>query len=100
MIEGMLKKEKRTRGRRSKKETWFLYLLKCADGSLYTGITNDLDRRLQMHQNGKASRYTRARRPVNMVYHEKCKSRARALVRECMVKTFSKKKKLELAETR
>jgi len=75
---------------------WELYILKCCDGSFYTGITTDLERRLKMHQNGKASRYTRTRRPVEILYHEKCGSRTQALVRECAVKELSRKKKEEL----
>ena len=75
---------------------WALYILKCCDGSFYTGITTDLQRRLKMHQSGKASRYTRTRRPVEVLYQEKCGSRTQALVRECAVKELSRKKKEEL----
>ena len=78
---------------------WFVYILKCQDGSLYTGITNDLERRLKMHNNGKASRYTRIRRPVVLLYHETCASRTQALVRECAVKALPRVKKEELIFT-
>ena len=51
-------------------EVWFVYVLRCADGSLYTGITKDLTRRTQQHNDGAASRYTGSRRPVKLVYQE------------------------------
>jgi predicted GIY-YIG superfamily endonuclease len=74
-------------------DKWSLYILKCNDGSFYTGITNDIERRLKMHQEGKASRYTRTRGPVEMLYSEKCGDRSSALIRECEVKEWPKKKK-------
>ena len=77
-------------------EPWFLYILECADGSFYTGVTKDLDRRLKQHNDGKASRYTRTRRPVRMRYTEDCPGRAAALVRECQVKALSRKAKEKL----
>jgi putative endonuclease len=79
-----------------KNEPWFLYILECNDGSFYTGVTKDLDRRVSEHNAGKASRYTRIRLPVTLRYHEKCSGRAAALVRECEVKGYSRKKKEEL----
>ncbi|MFA6600714.1 MAG: GIY-YIG nuclease family protein [Candidatus Omnitrophota bacterium] len=96
MLKGLEKQEKsRRKGRRL--EPWFLYLLRCADGSLYTGITNDLDRRVRMHQEGNAAKYTRTRRPVALVYSEKVRGRSAALIRECRIKSFPKKKKESLA---
>ena len=89
MLDGLRKKKA---GKKSR-EKWFLYVLKCSDGTFYTGITNDLERRLKMHQDGKASRYTRTRRPVEMLYSEKCGNRSKALIRECEVKEWPKKKK-------
>ena len=86
------------RGRSGKKENWFLYILACCDDSFYTGITKDLQRRLKMHNDGKASRYTRTRRPVRIIYQEPCGNRTQALVRECAVKALSKKKKEQLAK--
>ncbi len=77
-------------------DSWFLYILECRDGSLYTGITKDTERRFKMHQEGKASRYTRTRRPLKLIYQEVCGSRTRAMVRECSVKSFSKDKKWTL----
>lgn len=89
-----LKEKKRRRNKDS--ELWHLYILRCQDGSLYTGVTKDLARRFKMHNDGKASRYTRVRRPVEMIYHQECGSRTQALVRECAVKSLPKKKKLEI----
>ena len=92
MLEGMKEKEKRRRGR-PKKDPWFLYILRCGDGTFYTGITNDLERRLKMHNTGKGARYTRTRRPVEIIYRESLKSRTQALVRECAVKALPRKSK-------
>lgn len=75
------------------KEPWFLYILECRDGSFYTGVTKDIERRLTEHNAGKASRYTRTRLPVCLRYQEDCSSRAEALVRECEVKALPRTKK-------
>ena len=77
-------------------KNWSLYILKCSDGSFYTGITNDLERRFKMHQAGKASRYTRSHGPVEMLYSEKCGDRSSALIRECEVKEWPRTKKAAL----
>jgi len=76
--------------------TWFVYLLRCADGSLYTGITNDLSRRLEKHNAGTASRYTRSRLPVVLVYQEALASRSLALKRELAIKSLSRRQKESL----
>jgi predicted GIY-YIG superfamily endonuclease len=81
------------RGMKDVGGNWSLYILKCCDGSLYTGISNNIDRRFLAHQEGKASRYTRTRRPVALVYREECGSRSQALTRECAVKTLSRPRK-------
>jgi UV DNA damage endonuclease len=73
--------------------SWFVYLLRCADGSLYTGITNDVPRRLKQHNAGTASRYTRSRLPVVLVYQEAQASRSHALKREMAIKALSRKEK-------
>ena len=75
---------------------WSLYILKCGDGTFYTGVTNDIDRRFRAHQEGKASRFTRTRRPVALVYQEPCGTRSQALTRECAVKSMSRQKKEDL----
>lgn len=82
-------------------ESWFLYILRCHDGTLYTGITKDVERRLEMHEKGQAARYTRSRRPVTLRYTEELSGRTEALVRECRVKSLTRKQKEELiAETK
>lgn len=77
---------------------WYLYILRCVDGSLYTGITKDTKRRIHEHNhdNRLASAYTRSRRPVKLVYREPCKSRAAALAREAEIKRMKKKQKEKL----
>jgi len=73
-----------------------VYLLRCRDGSLYTGITNDLSQRLASHHSGKASAYTRSRRPVSLAYHEVVRDRGSALRREAAIRRLSRAQKLEL----
>jgi putative endonuclease len=76
---------------------YLVYILECADGSLYTGITNDLEKRLIAHNSGKnGARYTRGRRPVRLVYSEGCKDRGDALKREAVLKKLSRAEKLRL----
>ena len=73
---------------------WCVYMLRCSDNSLYTGITNDLDRRLQAHNTGRAgARYTRSRRPVELVYQESQPSKSAALKREHELRQLSKLQK-------
>lgn len=76
--------------------TWTVYLLRCRDGSLYTGITNDLPRRLAYHRAGRASAYTRSRRPVRLAYREAQPDRAAALRREAAIKRLTRAEKLAL----
>lgn len=73
-----------------------VYLLRCRDGSLYTGITNDLDRRLEKHRRGTASAYTRARRPLALAYREELPDRGAALRREAAIRRLSRADKLAL----
>lgn len=75
-------------------------MLRCADDSLYTGITNEITRRVEEHNtdNKKGARYTRARRPVNLVYQEQCEDRAQASRREFELKQLSRQQKLRLLE--
>ncbi len=79
-----------------KPDTWFVYMVECRDGSLYTGITNDLERRVHQHNEGTASRYTRSRRPVVLRYHEPCDGRSQALIREFSLKLMTPAQKREL----
>jgi predicted GIY-YIG superfamily endonuclease len=71
-------------------------MLRCADGSLYTGITKDVTRRTQQHNDGTASRYTRSRRPVKLVYQEPQRSHSLALKREAAIKRLTRKRKLAM----
>jgi putative endonuclease len=77
----------------------FVYLLRCSDGSYYAGYTTDVDRRLGLHQRGRAARYTRTRRPVTLVYVEACESRSAALRREAELKRMRREEKEKLART-
>jgi predicted GIY-YIG superfamily endonuclease len=74
-------------------DTWFVYLLRCADGSLYTGITKDVSRRCKQHNAGTASRYTRSRLPVELAYQEAHASKGLALQREAAIKALSRRQK-------
>ncbi|RDH83895.1 MAG: endonuclease [endosymbiont of Galathealinum brachiosum] len=81
--------------------SWYVYLLHCADDSYYTGITTDPKRRLHEHNedNNKAAKYTRARRPLKMVYFDLCDSRSDAASREYEIRKLSRKKKVDLAHS-
>jgi predicted GIY-YIG superfamily endonuclease len=81
---------------RPSRDKWFAYILRCADDSLYTGITKDVNRRCQQHNDGTASRYTRSRRPTKLVYQEVHPSRSRALKREAAIKALSRREKKAL----
>lgn len=83
-------------GLREPDEGWHLYILRCQGNTFYTGVTKDLSRRLKMHNDGKASKYTRARRPVQLIYSEDYASHATALVREYKVKALPRKEKEQL----
>ena len=80
-------------------QIWFVYILRCADGSFYTGITNDLERRCKQHNSGKASRYTRGRLPVELVYQEEQPNQSEALKRELTIKAISRKAKESLIQS-
>ena len=77
---------------------YFVYLLRCSDGTLYTGCTNNLDRRLAAHNAGKGTKYTRSRRPVALVYWEQAADRSAALRRESAIKRLTRWQKLELIQ--
>ena len=78
---------------------WVIYMLRCGDGSLYTGITNDLTKRLAAHRAGTGARYTRARLPVRLVYREARATRGSALRREAAIKRLPRAAKLALGVT-
>ena len=78
---------------------WWVYIVECADKTLYVGITRDLKRRVHEHNNTKRCRYTRTRRPVKLVYKERKPNYGAAIKREIEIKGFTRKKKLELIDT-
>lgn len=73
--------------------TWKLYILRCGDGSLYTGITTDVQKRLAAHRSGKGAKYTRGRGPLELVYSEECGSHSDALRRELEIKRLTREEK-------
>ncbi|NDI35531.1 GIY-YIG nuclease family protein [Chengkuizengella sediminis] len=75
---------------------FYVYILKCSDNTLYTGYTNDLNKRVEVHNQGKASKYTRARLPVKMVYFEQCDTKSDALKKEYAIKKLTRVEKLRL----
>jgi predicted GIY-YIG superfamily endonuclease len=77
-------------------EDWSLYILRCGDGTLYTGIAVDVQARLEQHCNGKGAKYTRGRSPLELVYSEECENHSQALKREREVKKLSKDQKQQL----
>ena len=77
---------------------WFVYLLLCGDQTLYCGITDDVQRRLEMHRSGKGAKYTRGRGPLELVYIEACESYSSALKREYAIKQLPRSEKLKLIE--
>jgi putative endonuclease len=80
-----------------KAEKWYIYILRCADGTLYTGVTTDIERRLVEHNHEKTgAKYTRTRRPVFLVYREVYSTRSEATKREAELKKFSRVKKQNL----
>ena len=78
--------------------TNYVYLLRCADGTLYTGWTNDLHTRLAAHNAGTGAKYTRSRRPVELFYYETFETKEEAMRRECAVKRLTRAQKLALSE--
>lgn len=77
-------------------KSWFLYILRCGDGSLYTGITTDVEARLAVHRSGKGAKYTRGRGPLELVYREECGTHSDALKRELAVKALPREEKERL----
>ena len=78
---------------------WVLYILECGDGTLYTGITDDLQRRLNAHRSGKGAKYTRGRGPLELRYQEICGDHSTALKREIQIKRLSRIQKLALLDS-
>lgn len=81
-------------------QRWFVYLVECADQSLYAGVTNDIEKRLHAHNHLKSgAAYTRSRRPVKLVYHEVMDNKSEAFKREAEIKKLSRAKKLSMIQT-
>lgn len=73
---------------------WFVYILLCEDNSLYTGSTNNLEKRFLDHQNGRGGRYTRSHKPVKLIYTEELATKSEALKREIEIKSWSRRSKI------
>lgn len=82
----------------SKEHGWWVYILRCADGTLYTGMAADVDKRLRAHNEGLGAKYTRSRLPVELAYREACESRSAALRREAAIKRLKRPEKLALVQ--
>ena len=78
---------------------WHVYIVECSDGTLYTGITNDLDRRITAHNDGRGAKYTKSRRPVRLRYSESAADRKHASQREYAIKSLRKAAKIQLITT-
>ena len=76
--------------------TWYLYILRCGDGTLYTGITTDVEKRLEAHRCGKGAKYTRGRGPLELKYREECGDHSAALKRELEIKALTREEKEKL----
>jgi len=77
-------------------DKWFVYIVRCSDDTLYTGITNNLERRIQQHNEGKGAKYTKGRGPVTLVKSFECASKSEALKLEYKIKQLPKEEKLKL----
>ena len=80
-------------------ESWKVYILRCGDGSLYTGITPDVQSRLEKHRSGTGAKYTKGRGPLELVYQEDCGSRAEASHREWEIKAMTRQQKLAMIDS-
>ena len=76
--------------------TWYLYILRCGDNTLYTGITTDVEKRFEAHQSGKGAKYTRGRGPLELAYREECGTHSDALKREAQIKKLTREQKQAL----
>lgn len=75
---------------------YYVYIVKCSDNTLYTGITNSLEHRIETHNKGKGAKYTRGRLPVTLCYYEEFDNKGDALKRECSIKKLTRKNKFKL----
>lgn len=81
-------------------KSWHLYILRCGDGSLYTGITVDVQARLAQHRDGTGAKYTRGRGPLELIYVEDCEDHSVALKREHQIKALTRAEKLALVQSK
>lgn len=79
---------------------WQIYILECVDSSLYTGSTNNLEKRISDHQNGKGGKYTRSHIPVKLIYWENFETKSQALKREAEIKSWSREEKIRLIKSK
>jgi len=84
------------RMKKTERKDWNVYILRCGDGSLYTGIAKDVQARLKQHSEGRGATYTRSRLPVTLLYQENGLNRSEALIREAQIKTMPRSKKSEM----
>ena len=77
-------------------QSWFVYILRCKDDTLYCGITPDLEKRLEQHRSGKGAKYTRGRQPLELVYREECEDHSAALKLEYEIKKMQRDAKMRL----
>lgn len=77
-------------------QIWYLYILRCKDDTLYTGITTDVEKRLETHRAGRGAKYTRGRTPLELVYRETCGTHSQALKREVEIKKLTRQEKQNL----
>ena len=75
---------------------WYTYIIECKDKKLYVGITKDVNKRVELHNKGRACRFTKYRKPVKLVHKEKCNNKSEARNRELEIKGYSRQKKIEL----
>lgn len=79
---------------------WQVYVLQCIDGSLYTGATNNLEKRFSEHRDGKGGRYTRSHKPIKIIYQQKFQTKSEALKKEAEIKSWTREKKTMLLKTK
>ncbi|HBQ51056.1 TPA: hypothetical protein DD690_03680 [Candidatus Daviesbacteria bacterium] len=79
---------------------WHIYILQCVDGSLYTGASNNLEKRFLDHKNGKGGHYTRSHKPVKLIYKEQFDTQSEALKRESQIKSWRREKKISILNLR
>jgi putative endonuclease len=92
----MSRPQRNEKNQTAHRATWFVYLIRCGDGTLYCGIALDVAARLEQHEEGKGAKYTRGRGPLELVHCEACGTRAEALRRERLIKRLRREEKLRL----